>query len=249
MMLHLESLQVDLGGHAVLRGVDLTLAPGETVAVLGRNGAGKTTLLRSLMSLVPVRAGRLRCDGRDLLQAPAHRRAAAGFGYAPEDRAIFPTLTVRANVTLAAEVLRLPRPEIAQRETVLQVVPQLEPLLPRSGAALSGGQGKIVALARALLVGTRFVLLDEPFQGLAPALARQYGDALRGLRRSQPQLGVLVTESNAALLEGIPTRTLHIERGRVAPRDGGPARTTVEGAARADDLGEPVLAQAGREDR
>jgi ABC-type branched-subunit amino acid transport system ATPase component len=220
MTLQIASLHVDLAGHAVLRDVAVTLAAGQTVAVVGRNGAGKTTLLRSIMGLVPARSGRLLCDGHDLLASPAHRRAAAGFGYAPEDRAILPTLTVQANVTLACEVLRLPAAEIARRLAgVLAIVPQLAPMLPRSGAALSGGQGKIVALARALMVGTRFVLLDEPFQGLAPALARQYGDALQALRASHPQLCVIVTESNAALLEGIQSTTLYIERGRVSQRD------------------------------
>ena len=173
MSLQVEALNVDLAGRAVLRDVDLTLEPGQTVAVVGRNGAGKTTLLRALMGLVRARSGHMRLDGQDLLARPAHRRAAAGFGYAPEDRVILPTLTVQANVTLACEVLRLPRAEVARRlDAVLHAVPQLAPLLPRSGAALSGGQGKIVALARALMVGARFVLLDEPFQGLAPALAR-----------------------------------------------------------------------------
>ncbi|MFT3821613.1 MAG: ATP-binding cassette domain-containing protein [Rubrivivax sp.] len=220
MSLQVESLHVDLAGQAVLREVGFSLAPGQTVAVVGRNGAGKTTLLRALMGLVRARSGRVLLDGQDLLTQAPHRRAAAGFGYAPEDRIILPTLTVQANVTLACEVLGLPRAQIAQRlDGVLHAVPQLAPLLPRSGAALSGGQGKIVALARALMVGTRFVLLDEPFQGLAPALARQYGDALKALRASQPQLCVLVTESNAALLDGIHSSTLHIERGRVSPRD------------------------------
>ena len=225
MSLTVEALNVDLAGRAVLRDVDLTLEPGQTVAVVGRNGAGKTTLLRALMGLVRARSGHMRLDGQDLLARPAHRRAAAGFGYAPEDRVILPTLTVQANVTLACEVLRLPRAEVARRlDAVLHAVPQLAPLLPRSGAALSGGQGKIVALARALMVGARFVLLDEPFQGLAPALARQYGDALQALRASQPQLCVLITESNAALLDGIESRSLHIERGRVATL--APARET-----------------------
>lgn len=215
-MLRIQSMNIDLAGQSVLRGIDLDLESGQTVAVVGRNGAGKTTLLRGIMGLVPPRSGRLVLDGEDITHSPASRRATAGFGYAPEDRVILPTLSVAQNIALPCEVLRLPRHEIRRRiDAVLASVPQLEPMLARSGAALSGGQGKIVALARALMVGVRFVLLDEPFQGLAPALARQYGDALRALRVSHPQLCVVVTESNAALLEAVQSRTLHIERGSI----------------------------------
>ncbi|VTU39008.1 LIV-I protein F [Variovorax sp. PBS-H4] len=220
-MLRIQSMNIDLAGHSVLRGIDLDLEPGQTVAVVGRNGAGKTTLLRGIMGLVPPRSGRLLLDGQDITRSPASRRAAAGFGYAPEDRVVLPTLSVLQNIALPCEVLRLPRHEIRRRiDAVLASLPQLEPMLARSGAALSGGQGKIVALARALMAGVRFVLLDEPFQGLAPALARQYGDALRALRVSHPQLCVVVTESNAALLEEVQSRTLHIERGSIAESTG-----------------------------
>lgn len=217
MKLTIESLNVDLASQTVLRNVEVVLGAGQTIAVVGRNGAGKTTLLRAIMGLVRARSGRLMLDDVDITSQPAHRRAAAGFGYAPEDRVILPTLTVAENVTLPCDVLRVGRQEVDQRlDAVLSVVPQLKPMLARSGAALSGGQGKIVALARALMVGTRFVLLDEPFQGLAPALARQYGDSLMALRTTHPALCVVVTESNAALLDGVQSATLHIERGTVS---------------------------------
>jgi branched-chain amino acid transport system ATP-binding protein len=221
MNLQIESLNVDLAGAAVLRDVRVGLEGGQTVAVVGRNGAGKTTLLRSIMGLVRPRSGRLLLDGGDITGQAPHGRARLGFGYAPEDRVIVPALSVSQNVRLPCEVLGLSRRDIDDRlEKVLAVVPQLSALLPRSGAALSGGQGKIVALARALMVGRRFVLLDEPFQGLAPALARQYGDSLKALRRIDPQLCVVVTESNAALLDGVQTVTLHIERGSVSRLEG-----------------------------
>lgn len=216
-MIQVESLHVDLAGQRVLRNVCVALPAGRTVAIVGRNGAGKTTFLRALMGLVAPVSGRVSLDGLDITKQAAHRRAAAGFGYAPEDRVILPTLSVRENVTLPCDVQRIGKKQTAQRlDDVLALVPQLAPMLERSGAALSGGQGKIVALARALMVGERYVFLDEPFQGLAPALAEQYGNSLKGLRASRPRLCVVVTESNGALLDGIQSETLHIERGVIS---------------------------------
>jgi branched-chain amino acid transport system ATP-binding protein len=217
MSLKIESMNVDLAGNHVLRDVNATMQPGEIIAIVGRNGAGKTTLLRSVMGLIRPRSGRLLLDGVDLATRAPYERSALGFGYAPEDRVVFPTMSVAENITLPCEVLRLPSREISRRvEEVVTVVTQLKSMLTRSGSALSGGQGKMVALARALMVGTRFVLLDEPFQGLAPVLARQYGDSLRLLRTARPQLCIVVTESNASLLNGVHTMTYHIERGSVS---------------------------------
>ena len=165
-MIQVESLHVDLAGQRVLRNVCVSLPAGRTVAIVGRNGAGKTTFLRALMGLIAPAAGRVLLDGADLTAQAPHRRAAAGFGYAPEDRVILPTLSVRENVTLPCDVQRIGKAATTRRlDEVLAMVPQLKPMLERSGAALSGGQGKIVALARALMVGERYVFLDEPFQG------------------------------------------------------------------------------------
>jgi branched-chain amino acid transport system ATP-binding protein len=213
-MLTLDQVCVDLAGTSVLRSVSATLHAATTVAVVGRNGAGKTTLLRTIMGLAKAKSGRILFDDSDLLTLPDHRRAALGFGYAPEDRIIFPTLSVEENMRLPCEVQRLSAAQIAARlEAMLTVAPQLKPMLARSGAALSGGQGKMVALGRALMVGTRMVLLDEPFQGLAPVLAQQYGEALGRLRTLRPELCVVITESNASLLGDIPNQTLTLERG------------------------------------
>jgi ABC-type branched-subunit amino acid transport system ATPase component len=213
-MLTLSELSVDLAGVHILRAVSAQLHAGSTVAVVGRNGAGKTTLLRAIMGLVKARGGRVTLDGEELLTLGAHRRAALGIGYAPEDRIIFPTLTVAENLRLPCEVHRLDAATTQRRlDAVLAVVPQLEKLLSRSGAGLSGGQGKMVALGRALMIGSRVVLLDEPFQGLAPVLALEYAAALGRLRQVQPELCVVVTESNASLLGDIPDQTLTLERG------------------------------------
>jgi len=220
-MLVLNNIHVDLGGRPVLRGVNATFEPGATVAVVGRNGAGKTTLLRTVMGVALHKSGSLQWNGRDLTRDPAHGRASLGFGYAPEDRVILPTMSVEENLRLPCQIQRQATALIDQRiQYVLEVVPQLKQMLSRSGAALSGGQAKMVALGRALMIGTRLVLLDEPFQGLAPVLAEQYGDALRALRKSQPQLCVVVTESNDALLHNVQSRTLYVERGVVSERHG-----------------------------
>lgn len=213
-MLTLDNVTVDLAGTCVLRSVSATAHVASTVAVVGRNGAGKTTLLRTIMGLAKARQGCILFDQEDLLQRPAHHRAELGIGYAPEDRVIFPTLSVEENLRLPCDVHSMDKAQVDERlESVLTVVPQLKEMLGRSGAALSGGQGKMVALGRALMIGTRLVLLDEPFQGLAPALARQYGEALVRLRLARPDLCVVVTESNASLLGDIPNQTLTLERG------------------------------------
>lgn len=213
-MLKIDQLCVDLARSSVLRSLNMELHAGTTTAVVGRNGAGKTTLLRAIMGLVPVKSGEIHLDDENLRLSAPHLRTSLGVGYAPEDRVIFPTLSVQENLTLACEVLNLSKDEIAEKlDHVLEVVPQLKEMLPRSGSALSGGQGKMVALGRALMVGKNLVLLDEPFQGLAPALALQYSDALGRLRQTRPDLCLIITESNAALLTDIPNQILTIERG------------------------------------
>jgi ABC-type branched-subunit amino acid transport system ATPase component len=216
-MLVLENVSVDLAGTTVLRRVSAQLHAGSVIALVGRNGAGKTTLLRTVMGLVKIKSGRILFDDDELHSLPAHWRAEQGIGYAPENRVIFPTLSVEENMRLPCEAHGLPNNEIDDRiSAVIEVVPQLREMLKRSGAALSGGQGKIVALGRALMAGTRLVLLDEPFQGLAPVLAVQYGEALGRLRKVRPDLCVLVTESNASLLKDIPDHTWTLERGALS---------------------------------
>ncbi len=218
MMLNLHQLSVDIAGVQVLRNISAAMPSGTTVAVVGRNGAGKTTLLRSIMGLLPLQSGQVLLDTQDLTQQAAHLRTQMGIGYAPEERIIFPTLSVLENLKLPCQVLGLHAAEIETRmKLVLSVVPQLQDMLPRSGAALSGGQGKMMALGRALMVGTRLVLLDEPLQGLAPVLALQYVEAIGRLRQLRPELCVVITESNASLLANMPDQTWTLERGSLTP--------------------------------
>jgi ABC-type branched-subunit amino acid transport system ATPase component len=215
-MLRLEGAYADISGVQVLRGVSLFVPPGGRVALVGRNGAGKTTTLRALMGLVPLRAGTVTIDGQDCTQIPAHKRTAMGVGYAPEERKLFGSFTVRENMLLPAEVLGIPLTERLRRiDAVFELLPELRDLAARNAAGLSGGQGKMVALGRALMVGTRVILLDEPLQGLAPALALRYVDALGRLRTALPDVAVLVTESSPQLLRAFVDSTFVIERGEI----------------------------------
>jgi len=215
-MLVLENVSTVIAGIQVLRGISCQLTRGSMVAVVGRNGAGKTTLLRLIMGFREGHSGRVLLDGQDLAVVPARRRALLGIGYAPEDRVMFPTFTVEENLRFPCEVIRMPRKAINERlEETLSIVPELRPMLARSGAALSGGQGKMAALGRAIMAGDRVVLLDEPFQGLAPVLAQQYSQSLRRLQEARPELCVVVTESNRGLLRDMPTETLVLERGEL----------------------------------
>jgi ABC-type branched-subunit amino acid transport system ATPase component len=215
-MLTLESVSATIANVQVLRGISAQLQRGSTVAVVGRNGAGKTTLLRLIMGFMPQHTGRVMFDGQDLAAVPARERAKLGIGYAPEDRVLFPSFSVEGNLRFPCEVIGMARGAVDERlAEMLTIVPELQPMLPRSAAALSGGQGKMVALGRAIMAGTRLVLLDEPFQGLAPVLATQYGTSLQRLIAARPELCIVITESNRGLLKDIPTETLVLERGEL----------------------------------
>ena len=219
-MLVLENVSTTIAGISVLRSISASLARGSIVAVVGRNGAGKTTLLRLVMGFREGHEGRVLLDGQDLALMPAQLRARLGIGYAPEDRVMFPTFTVEENLRFPCEVIGMPRRAVDERlAQTMDIVPELKAMLPRSGAALSGGQGKMAALGRAVMAGERLVLLDEPFQGLAPVLAQQYSASLHRLHQVRPELCVVITESNRSLLKNIPTQTLVLERGALQQDD------------------------------
>ncbi len=216
-MLALSNVTATIAGVQVLRGVSAQFAAGTTAAVVGRNGAGKTTLLRAIMGLLPLRSGEVTLDGMRLSAHPPHHRSRLGIGYAPEDRVLFPSFSVEDNLRFPCEVIGLPRAQATQRlDEVIAIVPELKELLSRSAAGLSGGQGKMAALGRALMAATKLLLLDEPFQGLAPVLAQRYAQALQRLQVRRPELAVVITESNVALLKDVPTVPFNLERGALA---------------------------------
>jgi ABC-type branched-subunit amino acid transport system ATPase component len=215
-MLRLDQVRAGIEQHLVLRNVSFTIMPSRTTVLIGRNGAGKTTTLRSIMGLLSLDGGRILLDDLDLATVPSYQRAGLGIGYAPEDRRLIPAFSVEENLLLPAIALNLPADERKRRlAEIYALLPEVAALRDRPAGVLSGGQGKMVALGRALVAGTRYVLLDEPFQGLAPALALSYVNALVRLRRSRPDLGLLITESTPKLLDKIVDSLLIIERGEV----------------------------------
>jgi branched-chain amino acid transport system ATP-binding protein len=217
-MLRMRSVRVSVGGIAVLRDVSFDLAPGKTTVLIGRNGAGKTTTLRTIMGLLRIEAGSLALGEIDLTKVPSHRRAHLGIGYAPEDRRLIPAFSVEENLLLPALALSWPAEARRQRlAAVYDLLPEVATLRLRSGGQLSGGQGKMVALGRALMVGTKALLLDEPFQGLAPALALNYAATLARVRAEHGSLALLVAESSPQLLDNVVDVSLRIERGQIEP--------------------------------
>jgi branched-chain amino acid transport system ATP-binding protein len=216
-MLRLDRVRASIAQHLVLRNVSFTIMPSRTTVLIGRNGAGKTTTLRSIMGLVALDGGGILLDDLDMATVPSYRRAGLGIGYAPEDRRLIAEFSVEENLLLPAIALHLPAGERRRRlAEIYGLLPEIAALRARRAGVLSGGQGKMVALGRALVAGTRYVLLDEPFQGLAPALAMSYAAALQRLRRSRPELGLLITESTPKLLDKIVDSVLTIERGEVS---------------------------------
>ncbi|MBI3630536.1 MAG: ATP-binding cassette domain-containing protein [Candidatus Rokubacteria bacterium] len=211
-MLSVEGVWVGIKGVVVLRGIGFAVPPGGLVALVGRNGAGKTTTLKSVMGLLPLSDGRISVDGVDLARVPAYRRATLGIGYVPEDRRLIGPLTVADNLLLPAWAGGLARPS-ERLEWVYCLMPDVRSLAGRRAAQLSGGQQKMVALARALMSGTRLLLLDEPFEGLSPGLGDKLAATIRQVQREG--LSVLLAESDVKRVAFVQ-ETYTIERGEIA---------------------------------
>ncbi len=209
-MLELRDVHVEIASAQVLRGLNLQVAKGHMVGLVGRNGAGKTSTLRSIMGHLTPRMGQILFDGQDLVPMPAHVRAGLGIGYMPEDRGLVPELTVEENIVLPLWVS--PTLDLNQRLAwVYEVLPELKAMSDRRALLLSGGQQKLVALARALAVGTRLLLLDEPFEGVAPALSMRLSEVIRQLKSSD--LSVLIAQSDVNHASDLLDAQVVIERG------------------------------------
>jgi branched-chain amino acid transport system ATP-binding protein len=223
-MLAIENIETFYGETQALFGVSLAVAAGEVVALLGANGAGKTTTLRSILGLTRARHGRIAFDGRDVTRAPTHEIARAGVGWVPDDRRVFPALTVARNLSIA---IRRTRFRAWTMKECFEVFSALEHLQARECENLSGGELQMVAIARVLLGAPGLVLLDEPSQGLAPRLVQEVMRVVRRLR--DEGVGVLLVEQNVSTALEIADRACVLDRGRVAYS--GPAATLREDAA------------------
>jgi branched-chain amino acid transport system ATP-binding protein len=209
-MLELRDLHVDIASAQVLRGLRLQVGKGQMVGLVGRNGAGKTSTLRSIMGHLTPRMGQILFDGQDLVPMPAHVRAGLGIGYMPEDRGLVPELTVEENMVLPLWVS--PTLDLSERlNWVYEVLPELKAMSDRRALLLSGGQQKLVALARALAVGTRLLLLDEPFEGVAPALSMRLSEVIGKLKSTD--LSVLIAQSDVNHANDLLDAQVVIERG------------------------------------
>jgi len=209
-MLELRDVHVDIASAQVLRGLRLQVGKGQMVGLVGRNGAGKSSTLRSIMGHLTPRTGQILFDGHDLVQMPAHVRAGLGIGYMPEDRGLVPELTVEENMVLPLWVS--PTLDLSERlNWVYEVLPELKAMSDRRALLLSGGQQKMVALARALAVGTRLLLLDEPFEGVAPALSMRLSEVIGKLKSTD--LSVLIAQSDINHANDLLDAQVVIERG------------------------------------
>lgn len=211
-MLEVQSVDVSIGKVQILRDVSISVPPGSMVGIVGRNGAGKTTLMRAIMGLLPLKAGSIRFDGSDISTEAAHRRASRQIGFAPEDRRLIPELTVEENLLLPAWAAGL-KDARERLDEVYRLIPEAANFKDRRALQLSGGQQKLVAIGRARMIGTKLLMLDEPFEGVAPALSKRIAEVVASLR----PLGLSILLSGADLQhagKGLE-RTYRIDRGQV----------------------------------
>jgi branched-chain amino acid transport system ATP-binding protein len=229
-LLALEDVHTFYGDAQILHGVSLAIGAGETVCLLGRNGRGKTTTIKSILGLAPVRHGRIVLDGTEITRWPTHLIARRGIAWVPDNRRIFPTLTVERNLQMALNRALLPA--IAGERWTLDRVyarfPILARLRHRGGEHLSGGEAQLVAIARALLMHPRLVLLDEPSQGLAPRIVEDIAAVVAEMR--QERIAILLVEQNSAMALALADRAYVIDDGRIV--HSAPARELEADAAR-----------------
>jgi branched-chain amino acid transport system ATP-binding protein len=217
-MLELAAIDTWRGPAQILRQVSLKVGGGESVGLVGRNGAGKTTTIESIIGLLPVRSGKVMFQGRDISRLPPYQRARLGIGYAPEDAGLFTDLTVAENFQVCrwmaeASVRAHPPSEEETNERIFAVFPEVRKFTQRRGLFLSGGEKKMVAIARAMALSPAILLLDEPFEGLAPVVVTRFIDAVKKIK--EMGISMLIAESNLANATRVADRLYTIDRGEI----------------------------------
>jgi branched-chain amino acid transport system ATP-binding protein len=219
VLLEVHDINTYRGPAHILRGVSINVDTDEVVALVGRNGAGRTTIIESIIGLLPVRSGRIRFREEEITSLPPHRRAKRGIGYAPENSGIFPELTVAENLMishwLSAKTGRVaaPNSEGDAEAGAFRVFPEVRPLLARQGLNLSGGQKKMVAIARAMALAPYLLILDEAFEGLAPAVVKRFREAVMTIKAMG--ISLLIAESNLVSAAAIADRLYVVDRGEI----------------------------------
>jgi branched-chain amino acid transport system ATP-binding protein len=206
--LELRQVSAGYGETVVIEDIDLTLAPGECISVIGRNGVGKSTLLATIMGQTALHAGDIVLNGKSLTRLPPYRRALAGIGFVPQEREIFPSLTVRENLDVAA------RPGLWTLPRVFELFPRLQERLDNVGNQLSGGEQQMLSIARALLTNPTILLMDEPTEGLAPILVEALTAVLTKLQ-TQSGLSIILVEQNSRVALTFSPRTVILDKGRI----------------------------------
>jgi branched-chain amino acid transport system ATP-binding protein len=217
--LKLSNISAGYGETVVLEDISLTIGPGESISVIGRNGVGKTTLLATVMGHTTLHSGELSFGGERLDRLPVYRRALAGIGFVPQEREIFPSLTVRENLEVGAR----PGPWTQQR--MFELFPNLKERLGNLGNQLSGGEQQMLAIARALLTNPTVLLMDEPTEGLAPVLVETLTKVLLRLR-AESALSIILVEQNSRVALDFSERTVVMSKGRIVYDDASSALRT-----------------------
>ncbi|WP_339781165.1 ATP-binding cassette domain-containing protein [uncultured Marinobacter sp.] len=213
MSLNITHLNVSIEKIGILRDINLTIPDGEMAGLIGHNGAGKTTLIKAIMGLLPAVAGKIEFKGKDLTRYASYNRASMGISYMPEDRRLIPELTVTENILMPAWANKIKDGE-ERLKWIYSLMPEIADFGERKALQLSGGQQKLVALGRALIPGRELILLDEPFEGVAPVLAKRLSSVISDLRGEG--LTVLIAESDDIHSADLVDTTWRIERGSVS---------------------------------
>ncbi|MGH1426420.1 MAG: ABC transporter ATP-binding protein [Arenicella sp.] len=211
-MLAIKDLSLSIQKVPILNNIKLSIEQGQTVGLIGRNGAGKTTLMRAIMGLIDQQSGELMFRDVPLHTSKAHVRAFLGIGYLPEDRRLVPHFTVEENILVPLWAMKRGH-DVSRLEWVYELMPEIGRFADRKALTLSGGQQKLVALARALVTGSNLLLLDEPFEGVAPALAERLMEVISNLK--EENLSVLISESDYTHSKKVVDKTYVIERGSI----------------------------------